>query len=127
MVARLEEFPRSVIERAGNQEMVQYRGHILPLVHISHVLPERRQTPRSEEHHDLSDNIHVVVYSTGERSVGLVVDRIIDIVEENLAIERTASRECVLGTLVIQGKVTEFLDVEAVIRTGIPTFDQHAA
>jgi two-component system chemotaxis sensor kinase CheA len=127
MVARLEEFQRSAIERAGNQEMVQYRGHILPLIHISHVLPERRQAPRSEEHQDLSDKIHVVVYSTGERSVGLVVDRIIDIVEENLAIERAAARDCVVGTLVIQGKVTEFLDVEAVIRAGIPTFDQQAA
>ena len=35
MVARLEEFPRTVVERAGSQEVMQYRGQIIPLVRLS--------------------------------------------------------------------------------------------
>ena len=31
LVARLEEFPRSILERAGTQDVVQYRDEILPL------------------------------------------------------------------------------------------------
>src|SRR5262249_16290742 len=34
MVARLEEFPQSAIERAGDQDVVQYRGDIMPLVNL---------------------------------------------------------------------------------------------
>src|SRR5262249_30650222 len=46
MVARLEEFPRSAIERAGTQEVVQYRDEILPLIHVAKVLRQRRRPPR---------------------------------------------------------------------------------
>lgn len=35
MVARLEKFPRSAVERAGNQEAVQYRNQIMPLIRLS--------------------------------------------------------------------------------------------
>jgi len=38
LVARLEEFPKSSIERAGGREVVQYRDHILPLVNLQAVL-----------------------------------------------------------------------------------------
>jgi hypothetical protein len=37
-VTRLEEFPRDRIEHAGSREVVQYRGQILPLVRLSHLL-----------------------------------------------------------------------------------------
>ncbi|HET6370806.1 MAG TPA: chemotaxis protein CheA, partial [Nitrospiria bacterium] len=38
MVARLEEFEPSKIERTGNQEVVQYRGEIMPLIRLTDVL-----------------------------------------------------------------------------------------
>src|SRR5260221_5239703 len=37
LVARLEEFPRTVIERAGTQEVMQYRGQIVPLIRLSEI------------------------------------------------------------------------------------------
>ena len=39
-VARLEEFPPQPFERAGGQEVVQYRGQILPLIQVSQYLPQ---------------------------------------------------------------------------------------
>ena len=39
MVARLEEFPRTVVEHAGTQEVMQYRGQIIPLVRLSQLIP----------------------------------------------------------------------------------------
>ena len=39
IVARLEEFPRTVVERAGTQEVMQYRGQIIPLVRLSQSFP----------------------------------------------------------------------------------------
>ena len=38
LVARLEEFKASAIEKAGNRQVVQYRGEIMPLIRISEAL-----------------------------------------------------------------------------------------
>ncbi|MGO8720127.1 MAG: chemotaxis protein CheW [Acidobacteriaceae bacterium] len=120
-VTRLETFSRSCIERTGQQQVVQYRGTILPLVHVSGMVEERRSQPR-----DLSpvsdDKIQVIVHTLDRRSVGLVVERILDIVEDDLSTRRPASRKGVLGSIVVQGRVTEILDVDGIIRTQDPTF-----
>jgi two-component system chemotaxis sensor kinase CheA len=114
-VARLEQISRDKVELAGSQEVVQYRGGILPLMHLSQVLPERRSVARVDSGDDQpSDVLQVVVHTSGDRLLGLVVDRIIDIVEESVELERAASRDGVLGTAVIQGRVTELLDLDAV-------------
>jgi two-component system chemotaxis sensor kinase CheA len=64
----------------------------------------------------------VVVHSEGGRSVGLIVDRILDIVEENLTMQGLASRPGVLGSAVIQSRVTEILDVHGMICAAHPSF-----
>ena len=45
MVARLEEFPRAQVERSGSQEVVQYRGQILPLIDLAKHLPSAGEAP----------------------------------------------------------------------------------
>jgi two-component system, chemotaxis family, sensor kinase CheA len=118
LVTRLEEFPRSGVEKAGNQEMVQYRDSILPLVRISSLLQERRRKTRGPQEAQAQDApLQVVVYSDQEHSVGLVVERILDIVEEDLTRRQAASRDGIDGVIVIQGRVTELLDLEGLIRT----------
>lgn len=120
LVTRLEEFPRGSIELAGDQPVVQYRKTILPLVHVSSLVPERRHEPRhqaTEPSIPQSDKVQVVVHTNGGRSVGLIVERILDIVEENVAEEQPPSREGVKGSLVIQGRVTEILDLERLMRS----------
>jgi two-component system chemotaxis sensor kinase CheA len=93
-VARLEEFPRSRIERVEEQPVVQYRGRVLPLLEVG--APMRRD----------GESVQVVVCNRRERPVGLVVDRILDIVEPD------ADTEAEAGQTVIRGHVTRLLDVE---------------
>ena len=116
MVARLEEFPRTVIERAGTQDVMQYRGQIIPLVRLSEVIP----STRNEEMLANAGSIQVVVYSEGKHTVGLIVDRIVDIVEERAAIESLALRPGVVGSFVSQSQVTDLLDVPAIVRAAVP-------
>jgi two-component system chemotaxis sensor kinase CheA len=116
MVARLEEFPGSAVERSGNQEVVQYRGHILPLIRLASIVNGGTPHPAAGQ-----DPIHVVVYSDQGRSVGLVVDRILDIVEEASTIQSQANRDGILGSTVIQQRVTDLLDVPGIIRSADPT------
>ena len=114
-VTRLEEFPRSRIEHAGSREVVQYRGQILPLVRLSHLLGAYGEEPEG-------DNVSVVVYSEGGRSVALVVDRIVDIAENSTTARRDAEEDGLVGTAVIQQRVTELLDVRRAILAADPNF-----
>jgi two-component system chemotaxis sensor kinase CheA len=64
----------------------------------------------------------VVVYTDQGRSVGLVVDRILDIAHEVVKIQKHAGRHGTLGSMVVQGRVTEMLDVKGIIQTADPNF-----
>ncbi len=64
-------------KRAGHHEVVQYRGQILPLVRLDHVLHG------DGGHHGLED-LQVVVCRRGEQRAGVVVSEILDIVETAL-------------------------------------------
>ncbi len=112
LVSRLEEFPRASLERAGGREVVQYRGRILPLVHLSDLLPERRRRRRTEAAEEAT--VHVVVHRGAGRDVGLVVDRILDIVHDSVSVDRSAARRGVVGCAVLNERVTEVLDLRAV-------------
>jgi two-component system chemotaxis sensor kinase CheA len=118
-VTRLEEFPRDRIEHAGSREVVQYRGQILPLVRLSHLLGAYGEEIEG-------DNVSVVVYSEGGRSVALVVDRIVDIAENSTAVRRDGEEDGLVGTAVIQQRVTELLDVRRAILAADPNFYRDA-
>lgn len=108
-VARLEEFPRSALEQGAGRRVVQYRGEILPLCSVAEALG-------SYETQAQDGPLQVVVYSNKGRSLGLVVERILDIVAEAYT-KRPASGGALEGVAVIQGKVTDILDVEALARS----------
>jgi two-component system chemotaxis sensor kinase CheA len=114
LVDRLEEIAGSSIERTGDGEVVQYRGDILPLIRLAHVLPERRLLPRHEAEAPATDVLQVVVVRHGDRRVGLIVDQILDIVEQPNGLE-PAGRAGVAGSVVISDRVTEVIDLPAVL------------
>jgi chemotaxis protein histidine kinase CheA len=116
MVARLEEFPKTVIEHAGMQEVMQYRGQIIPMVRLSHITPATTDA----ELLAAALSIQVVVYSEGKRTVGLIVDRIVDIVDERANVESLAPRAGVVGSFVTGQHVTDLLDVPAIVRAAVP-------
>lgn len=110
-VARLEKIERSGIELSGGQEVVQYRGDIMPLIPLSDLMPSAGFGGGGDD----DEMIQVVVYGVGERNVGLVVDEILDIVEEVLEIQTKSQTPGVLGKAVVQSKVTEILDLDALM------------
>jgi two-component system chemotaxis sensor kinase CheA len=116
-VARLEEFRRSDVERSGEQDVVQYRGEIMPLIYLKDALHVGDVENDSEK-----ELMQAVVFTKNERSVGLIVERIIDIVEESITVQRGANRTGVLGTIVVQDRVTDLLDVESVVQAADPSF-----
>ena len=114
-VSRLEEIQRENIEVADQQEVVQYRGEILPLLRLGPILG----IP-TNENPELP--LQVVVFRECGKSVGLVVDRIADIVEGIVEVTRESNNQRLLASAVIQNKVTDLLDLPALIREAEPTF-----
>ena len=51
------------------------------------------------------------------KRVGLVIDQILDIVDESVKIKSPPSRAGIFYTAVIQGRVTELLDMPALLQT----------
>jgi two-component system chemotaxis sensor kinase CheA len=100
LVTRLEEIDCRKIELSNGRHMVQYRGQLMPLVRISDDVCLKREGAQP-----------LLVFSDSGRSMGLVVDEIIDIVEDSLDIGVGSDRPGVLGSAVIRGRATEILDV----------------
>ncbi|HEX7377022.1 MAG TPA: chemotaxis protein CheW [Pirellulales bacterium] len=111
MISRLERVARSDIEQADGREVIQYRGDIMPLVRLSSVFGGAARDNRP------SDDIQVVVYADQNDRFGLVVDRIIDIVEtDSGASSGKPADDNLLGTLVIQQRVTDVVDLRRLAR-----------
>ena len=121
LVARLEEFKLADVERTGEVEVVQYRNQIMPLMRLSKLLDFGEQVT------DEVPTLQVVVYTENGRSVGLVVDNILDIVEEALAVQRKSEQDGLLGSAVVGGKVTDLLNVQGLVRAFDPTFFEDTA
>jgi two-component system, chemotaxis family, sensor kinase CheA len=117
-LARLEEFPVAQVEMSGTQWVTQYRGQILPLIRLSIVLDERRQRLRALQSLPEigSGPIQALVLNHEGRSFGLVVDRILDIVEDRADVKSAATRPAVLYSVLIGDRVTELLDIPAILR-----------
>ncbi|MBK7927571.1 MAG: chemotaxis protein CheW [Bryobacterales bacterium] len=112
LVARLEEFPRSRVEGSGSRQVVQYRDRILPLVSMAGPLGEEITREPG------ADPLPVIVFTEGGASVGLIVEEILDVVEEEVRIRDNTRRPGVLGAAIVAGKVTDFLDLRVVLASG---------
>jgi len=113
LVARLEEFSAGDIERTGDRMVVQYRNNLLPLLPVNSTV--EIQTEREEPH-------PVVVFSEGERSMGLMVNEILDIREEPLVIRMPSQRPGVLGTAIINSKATDVIDTQYYVEQADPSW-----
>ncbi|MEM6711990.1 MAG: hybrid sensor histidine kinase/response regulator [Pseudomonadota bacterium] len=100
LVTRLEEIQVEAIEHANDRDLVQYRGNLMPLVKVQENTKLRETGTQP-----------MLVFADEHRSMGLVVDEIIDIVEEHLDIEVTSEKPGVIGSAVVKGKATEVIDV----------------
>lgn len=121
-ISRLEEFSPEEVESAGDMDVVQYRGQILHLIHLKNILSERRAPERlaAPKSGAVVNLLEVIVFNDGARRVGLVVDEILDIVQDVFDIKGRATRAGVLGTLVIQNRVTELFDVQGFLQRAMP-------
>jgi len=112
-VDRLEEIDPATVERAGADEAVRYRGGIMPLVPLGQMLGVGDDAGGDGP-------LQVVVHRCGDRCIGLVVDRILDIVEDHVVLDRTTARRGTLGSAIVSGQISEVVDVDAIVGAYVP-------
>src|SRR5262245_51573240 len=100
LVTRLEEIDAHKIELSNGRHMVQYRGQLMPLISMSKDVQVKGEGAQP-----------LLVFSDGSRSMALVVDQIVDIVEDNLEIQVGSDNPGVLGSAIVRGHATEIVDV----------------
>ncbi|MAE52194.1 MAG: hybrid sensor histidine kinase/response regulator [Micavibrio sp.] len=100
LVARLENIRMDTIERSSGQMLVQYRGSLMPLI------PFNTQTSIED-----AEEKPVLVFSDKTTSLGLIVDKIIDITEEHIDIQVSNNEPGLMGSAIINNKATDVIDV----------------
>lgn len=100
LVARLEHIKVSNIEYSSGQMLIQYRDTLMPL------------KPFNEQMEIVNSNDKpVLVFTDKNTSMGLIVDRIIDITEEHIDIQVAANEDGLIGSSIINGHATDVIDV----------------
>lgn len=104
----LEQVPISSVEHSATGDIIQYRDAMLPLHQLS-----RQKSPTDVPNATVP--MAIVVYRTATSTLGLLVDRIIDVAPHpgDLSPVDLASnyRDRVVGTAVVLGRITDFLQV----------------
>lgn len=99
-VTRLEEIDATRIESVGGRRVVQYRGELMPIVTAGDGMTVRASGMQP-----------VLVFSERDKTAGLAVDEIVDIVEDHLEVRTTGHGPGIIGSAVIRGRATEILDI----------------
>lgn len=108
-VTRLEKISSQTIEIADGREVVQYRGEIISLIRLSQLMGVA--SPMENE----NSSLNVIVYRESGRTVGIVVDRIIDIVNQSIEVQQNLHGSGGTASVVIQGQVTELINLPSVM------------
>ena len=119
LVHRLEEFFISDLEVSGTEQMVKYRGTLLPLIHLDQYLGAKSDIDKTDK-----DKISVIVVNKHNRYFGLVVNDILDILNSESDVSPLMKEtKGVLGTIIMnETKIITILDALGIVDDilGIP-------
>jgi two-component system chemotaxis sensor kinase CheA len=102
-VARIEDLDCGTVERVDGRSVIQYRGGLMPIVASDGGLVTAAPGERRP----------LLVFTRGQDSLGLLAEEIIDIVEGPLAPQLAAASAGGAGSVIIAGRATELVDIDA--------------
>ncbi len=105
LVSRIENIKKRDVEYSDGKMMVQYRGKLMPLVPFD-----------AGVSFDTTEEKPVLVFADEEKSMGMIVDSIIDIVDEHVDVQISSGTKSLLGSAIINDKATDVVDVGHYLR-----------
>ena len=100
LVSRIEEIDSHRLEIADGRHIMRYRDQLVPLFGFHAQPPIKRETAQP-----------VLMFSEQGRSIGLLIDEIVDITEESLDVKIAGEQPGTLGYALVNGMTTEIIDV----------------
>ncbi|MFG1425798.1 hybrid sensor histidine kinase/response regulator [Roseixanthobacter glucoisosaccharinicivorans] len=100
LVTRLEELEANKLEHVNGHPVIQYRGALIPIVYVNEKV--KRATTGTQP---------MLIFSDEGKTMGLVVDEIVDVVDAHLDMQLSSDAENLLGAAIIDGQAAEILDV----------------
>ena len=118
-VLRLERVPVGSIERMGQKEYLNYRGEAMRLIRLDLQL-EVRPLPE-----DLTEVFLLIPRLGGDAPAGILITSILDALDVEVELKPVPIRgEGILGSALVHGQLTLFLDPAAVVRASVAsTYD----
>lgn len=110
-VSRLEKFSEEKMERSNSKLVIQYRGEIMTLIDLAECLGHRGVTNK-----ETGGLLDVIVYNDNGRDIGLIVDKIVDIVQERLVVSEKKIGG-IIGSTILQGRVSDLPDMQYITAT----------
>jgi two-component system, chemotaxis family, sensor kinase CheA len=101
VVSRIEEIDCRNIEIADGRHIVKYRDALMPLLSFDMQVRIKKEGAQP-----------ILVFSEQGRSIGLLVDEIVDIAEEKLDVKMAGDRPGIRGYALIRGIITEIIDTD---------------
>ncbi len=115
LVNRLDKISVDKIEVIGNKEVVQYRGHSMPIIRLENYLPV---SPLPEQ-----DYYHLIVFHMNDKDIAFLVSEIDDSLDMAIEVEdKTFKQDGILGSAIIKDRTTLFLDIYQIIEMYDPDF-----
>lgn len=121
-VDRIEELGKNEFQHVRGEMVIEYRGKILKIIDLSKYISGLDPVEFCNK-----ESIQVIVYSSGERRIGIMVSEIIDVTESDLSIGETKNTPGVLGSYSIRNTITDLIDLEAVIDMAVPSNQKMSA
>lgn len=100
LVTRLEEIDASTIEYTVNGPVIQYRDELMFITQLDADMPLAKE-----------GIIQLIVFIDHDKTLGLVVSEIIDIVEHSVKATAKSSKDGFLGNIVIEEKTCDLVDI----------------
>ena len=108
LVARLDKIKAKDIELVAGKEVIQYRGYSMPLIRIDQFMPIA-PLPEKEEY-------NIIVFNIGGRDIAFLVSNIVDSIYSYFELDEDLYKfEGILGTAIVKGRTTLFVDVYKII------------
>jgi two-component system chemotaxis sensor kinase CheA len=115
-LTRVERVRGDAVEHVGEREVIQYREAIVPLVRLDRLLGVQADPTGPEPE---QQNLFVVIFTHGARTVAVAVRDVLDIVEDDAERHSQVDDH---GSTVLGEHVTELLDVRQAVLSGDPAF-----
>lgn len=112
VVSRLEEFETSEFRTTAGNPSIEYRGKLLPLLCLSEAMGKE---PKPKE------VAQVLLFTDGDRRLGVMVETIVDIVEEAIEVDpQMGNLTGILGSAIVGERAVTVIDILGLLRRTHP-------